>query len=901
MEEEVSLVQALTITCNPNPVPDSHFQFDLTSLSSAQSLLLNPSTSIATIRSTVESLLLSLPHLSTNSTSLSLALSVLSQSAPLHPSLSQSIVSSIRSLITGQDRTSSAVLSALLSIARSCHNEEGSSILASILDEDLVLSLASSGVYKIRSRILRLLVFIVERWKCSGKVLTDEVLVRVFLRFTGDIYPILRRDAIDGLCDFLTVAGDGVDFCVAECCLVRAIGLIEDDDEVVRCAAVRMIGMCGEMLGEENGVAKTEQMDTIFTQVCSMARDMSVKVRIEAFNALVKVKLVSDAVLMQSLSKKILGAKNGGRSIIKLDKASKPCAAGAYIHGIEDEFYEVRKAACRSLGIHAVMSIKFADDSINYLMDLMNDDSESVRLEALDSLFHMAAHGCLNVQEKHMHMFLGLLTDMSSLVRSGARKILQLMKLPKLEMFKCTVNELIANLEKYPEEEEGIFFALFSLGKNHREFSLNVAKDLAKQIERTSKGDLTFAKPSMAATLVVCIASPLSENETAPDTPVVLFSYAVPLLGRISRALQGTFDQNFVLTFLLDHSNIKWKSRDLMSEIASKGNSEGLMQSIIKFISKSVGNAWSLIKGSNGNDAEKILRSCTKELEKISLDASQSASTTLDFFSKYIQILQLISKIWSKFDFRNSTTFHIKNHHILLEKLDRALRKIHYSFTGWTKEVECHILELSLLVDLLTFSLVGIPSNKYLKNLLSKISRLEAISCLSDFTKEMKRLIEERSSVMVDLHSLLKLFECPELEFIREMKPIKAELKVVGDDSDNPLTFVPGLPIGIRFWITLHNTSSSDRLWLHMSVRGGRPQYVFLDLCNFEGSEEVRKCSSVIPFYETPKVPSFEIKVCIVIECLSEHYVLEERDGPKYDVTELSVERLIYFSSAKSR
>jgi hypothetical protein len=37
-------------------------------------------------------------------------------------------------------------------------------------------------------------------------------------------------------------------------------------------------------------------------------------------------------------------------------------------------------------------------------MDLMNDDAEVVRLEALDSLFHMAAHECFNVHEKHMHM-----------------------------------------------------------------------------------------------------------------------------------------------------------------------------------------------------------------------------------------------------------------------------------------------------------------------------------------------------------------------------------------------------------------------------------------------------------------------------------------------------------------
>lgn len=103
-----------------------------------------------------------------------------------------------------------------------------------------MFSLASSGVYKIRSRILQLLLFI-GRWKCSSRSLTDEVIFRVFLGFTGDIYPILRRDAIDGLFEFLTVAGAGVDIGVADCCLDRALGLMGDDDELVRSAAVRMV------------------------------------------------------------------------------------------------------------------------------------------------------------------------------------------------------------------------------------------------------------------------------------------------------------------------------------------------------------------------------------------------------------------------------------------------------------------------------------------------------------------------------------------------------------------------------------------------------------------------------------------------------------------------------------
>lgn len=39
-------------------------------------------------------------------------------------------------------------------------------------------------------------------------------------------------------------------------------------------------------------------------------------------------------------------------------------------------------------------------------MDMMNDDTEAVRLQTLEALFHMATYGSLSVQEKHMHMVL---------------------------------------------------------------------------------------------------------------------------------------------------------------------------------------------------------------------------------------------------------------------------------------------------------------------------------------------------------------------------------------------------------------------------------------------------------------------------------------------------------------
>lgn len=80
-------------------------------------------------------------------------------------------------------------------------------------------------------------------------------------------------------------------------------------------------------------------------QLSSLARDMCTNVRIEAFNALGKMQRVSEGVLLQSLSKKVIKPNTGSGSIIKGEKVPPkliyPCAAGIFVHGIEDEFHQV--------------------------------------------------------------------------------------------------------------------------------------------------------------------------------------------------------------------------------------------------------------------------------------------------------------------------------------------------------------------------------------------------------------------------------------------------------------------------------------------------------------------------------------------------------------------------------
>lgn len=66
----------------------------------------------------------------------------------------------------------------------------------------------------------------------------------------------------------------------------------------------------------------------------------------------------------------------------------------------------MRTAACKSLGALSKLSAQYAQKALDLLMGMMNDDTEAVRLQTLQALFHMATYGCLTVQEMHMHMVL---------------------------------------------------------------------------------------------------------------------------------------------------------------------------------------------------------------------------------------------------------------------------------------------------------------------------------------------------------------------------------------------------------------------------------------------------------------------------------------------------------------
>ncbi|XP_077250685.1 ARM repeat superfamily protein isoform X2 [Tasmannia lanceolata] len=881
--------------------------------------LKNPSPNDSTIHTLLNSLSLSLQN-NSDSLLLSQTLTLIQNLILLQKHLSPLILDTICFHLPHWIHTSPSLSLQALTLLVSISNSSWT------LGDDLILSLLSTSNASVLSRLLNLLA----QFDSNSAMSRCDFMFRVFLGFTNDPYPYVRRAALEGLIAVINTTTGFVEKKM-EGCYVRAIELLVDHDELVRLSAVRVIGEWGHMLGNANpDVYNQGHLDAVFVRLCSMARDMSMVIRVEAFLSLGKVRQVSEDILLQTLSKKILGITKNRKSLHKCPPKEFisliSSASGAFVHGLEDEFYEVRRAACNSLGMLTIFSTKFADGSLHLLMDILNDDTTVVRLKTLNTMFYMASYDLLRVQESHMHTFLNVLVDIDPLIRCAARKLLQVMKLPDVEMFKSSINGLLTNLETYPEDEVEIFCVLYHIGKNHVDFSAIFMKGFAQEIKPSCEGELGLDRPQMAALLVLAIASPFSNDQLMCNIPDRVFSYALPLLGRICCSLGEVINKDPLLAYLCHckrpmpfpaatanikedehflhvvgggnlnctkdkricriHSSMQEISEDT-SELEFPNNLVGPRQvsTVLKhqqkvaFLPKEVICAvnhilvvvvgtWPSIKSGYTNEVLRTLRYCKEELSMITVPSDGSVGV-LAFAFRYIKVIQLLTEIWEHLQPRKLRVAGIEVLDIIFEKLDTNLRSMRYRFLGLSNEEEFHVLQLILLSCVFRLSNVGIccypPTLKRLHATMSRLEFLcqEGSAELSDFAKELKSFFQ-------------------------------------GNINDASYQF-PGLPVGITFQITLYNISSKDRVWLQMAV-GELIEHDFLDLNRFGGCDEVRKCVIDVPFYRTPKAASFSLRAYVGIECPFEDVIHPSKGqgGPKRELTYLCKEKEVYLSAMKN-
>ncbi|PIM99771.1 hypothetical protein CDL12_27734 [Handroanthus impetiginosus] len=740
---------------------------------------------------------------------------------------------------------------------------------------------------------------------------------------------------------------------LVEGCYFRAVALLFDAENCVRCSAVRAVSQWGQLLVALNpDETKRDWSDALFVQLCLMIRDTDMEIRVTAFNALGKIQTVSEDILLQTLSKKASAATKQksypGQYTAKLFKVPATAAAFALVHGLEDEFYQVRKSACHALKMLTVLSAEFSRGVVHILIDMLNDDSMVVRLQALETLHCMAMHDYLKVEESHLDMLLGSLMDNNALIRSAARKTVHLTKLQKLAMFRSCIESLIKNLELYPQDEADIFNVLYKIGREHGKFVINIIKEVSQELEPTFDGHLAMNNVRTAALLVLAISAPMSLEQKICSIPPQIFSYAVTLLDRLSCGLADVMDQNTILAYLshcsrftfasasenfegqaLD-SHLKdirlWKKSGEICHLFSESMELKKVTSLLhgnlldphvkkasfsEAVLRKMVDLWPLIQLGCMNEVIQTLRSWKEELRNYTCASHRPDGASI-FALKYLHVIKLIGKAWACYSSLKNLQFKgMGGLEALLIKTERRLKEMLYRFAGLSREENLHILELMLVTYTLKFSYGGTCCLEYYMNRLNFVlSRVEYLRKegsleLSDFVIELQNISceignSEDGSInkLCLLQKCLNLFSLKHFVLSRELKYLDAEVDVCGNDFQNPLPFISGLPVGIPVDITLYNISSEIRLWLEITLGESLTQFVFLDLHEFGGLNEMRKFTFVAPFYKTPNVKYFSLKVSIAMECMSESHHFKHRNGPKYELVHLCKGREVHLSMA---
>ncbi|XP_031396936.1 protein SIEL isoform X1 [Punica granatum] len=896
-------------TSRPPSTASSEEPLTRHTLASFRSVIINPSTPASLISSTLETLTGHL-QLSRDPLLLHHTLKLLTELAHRDGGHSAVISKSVSRFLLSTESTRLATesLDTLASISENDRN----------FDDSFFVSLCFDVPAPSRAWLLR----------NAGRFgIRTYLLFTVFLGFTKDPYPYVRQAALDGLMS-LSKSGAIEDSSLIQGCYCRAVELLGDTEACVRTAAVHTVSEWGQMLVASScGSDRLKQSDAVFIKLSSMVRDMSVEVRVAAFDALGKIEMVSVDVLLQTLSKKVLGIRKvnyrsqGSTGEIE---ALVSTSAGALVHGLEDEFYEVRKSACYSMQKFTALSSEFAGEAINLLTDMLNDDAVAVRLQALETMREMANCGHLSLKVANMHMFLSSLTDNNSLVRDAVRKVLKSVKLPNLEIFTLSVYGLIENLQRYHQDEAKIFAVLFEMGRRHGSFTVSLINKVFQEIEPSSDGKFGFDSARVAAFLVLSISAPLCNRKSHSKNPAAVFSYAVTILGRISCALADEVDQSTLMAYLshcskcstnsvADYKEMGSEISDIYAQKLERGNlpstlaklqhetDDQLLKSMNIILAK-IKDIWSLVKLGFLHEGLRTLRACKRELAIFASEPAGSSSSVA-FTALYLRIVKLLAKISVHFlPTVNYFNYRVGDLDLLLGKLDRRLRDMRFQFIGRSKEEELRVLELDLVSSVLRLSKVEIyrcaTSMRKLSAVLSHIEHVheEASIELSSFVTELKKLMINIPCHPHLFRKVLDHFSLEKYELSGRLECVSAELAVPGNNSENPLYFVRGLPVAIPVEINLSNVSKESMLWLKMMAGEESTRFLFLDAKLYVGST---KFNYSAPFYRTPKALSFTLRISIGMECRCEHAgVATSVGGPRHELTFLTPELDVYLSSA---
>ncbi|CAL8363076.1 unnamed protein product [Merluccius merluccius] len=315
----------------------------------------------------------------------------------------------------------------------------------------------------------------------------------------------------------------------------QACRLLSDDYEQVRSAAVQMVWVLSQLYPESivpipSSNEEIRLVDDSFGKISHMVSDGSWMVRVQAAKTLGSMLQVSHYFLEQTLDKKLMsdlrrkrtaherakelyasGEFSSGRKWAddapkeRLDTnavnliASGAC--GAFVHGLEDEMFEVRIAAVEALSLLAQSSPGFAEKCLDFLVDMFNDEIEEVRLQSIHVLREISTN--IILREDQLDTVLAVLEDSSRDIREALHELLCYTNVSTKECVQLALLELLKNLNKYPTDRNSVWKCLKFLGSRHPTLVLPLVPELLSTHPYFDTPEPDMDDPAYIAVLVL--------------------------------------------------------------------------------------------------------------------------------------------------------------------------------------------------------------------------------------------------------------------------------------------------------------------------------------------------------------------------------------------------------------
>lgn len=151
----------------------------------------------------------------------------------------RSEIECLRRLLTSGKHDLAETISILILLSK---NLVSFDFLRSVLDEDLILSLASNPVFIVRSRILELLLINMNDDSNGLLLLKPRVLFGLFFGLSSDLYPSGRISSMNGLVTLCKRDDkDMAKLMITTEVYEKTIMLLKDEDVMVRVASIRLV------------------------------------------------------------------------------------------------------------------------------------------------------------------------------------------------------------------------------------------------------------------------------------------------------------------------------------------------------------------------------------------------------------------------------------------------------------------------------------------------------------------------------------------------------------------------------------------------------------------------------------------------------------------------------------